>query len=73
MFIFYWYTISSFCMVYKNTQSAFLKDSVISFCLGILYPFILYLLPTLLRIISLRCNYQELSCIYTISDIIPIF
>ena len=71
--IFYWYTISCFCIVYKNTQIAFLKDSCISFVLGLLYPFILYLLSTILRIISLRCNNQELFCVYTISDIIPIF
>ena len=31
VFIFYWYIISAFCAVYKNTQIIFIKDSIISF------------------------------------------
>ena len=73
MFAFYWYAISCFCAVYKNTQIAFIKDSAISFGLGLLYPFILYLFPSLLRIISLKVHAKNLSCIYKISDIIPFF
>ena len=51
MLIFYWYTISCFCVVYQNTQTVFIKDSIMSLCLGLLYPFILYLFPSLLKII----------------------
>ena len=53
-FLFYWYTITAFCAVYENTQITYLKDSLLSFLLGIAYPFILYLFPTSLRILSLR-------------------
>ena len=28
MFGFYWYLIAAFCAVYRNTQGAFIKDSV---------------------------------------------
>ena len=73
MFVFYWYTISCFCAVYVNAQLAFIKDSISSFILGLLYPFILYLFPVLLRIISLRTTKSNLSCLYKISDIIPFF
>ena len=73
MFLFYWYLITSFCAVYQNTQIAFIKDSLVSFCLGLLYPFVLYLIPSSLRIISLKFTRWKLSFIYKLSDIIPIF
>ena len=70
---FYWYTITSFCAVYKNTQITFMKDSLLSFLLGNLYPFIIYLIPTALRILALRNAKSSLNCIYKLSDIIPFF
>ena len=73
MFAFYWYAIACFCAVYHNTQMAFIKDSILSFILGLLYPFILYLFPATLRIISLKAGKSNLSCIYSTSNIIPIF
>ena len=73
LFIFYWYAVTSFCAVYKNTQIIFIKDSLSSFLGGILYPFPLYLFPALLRIISLKSEKKNLSCLYKLSDFIPIF
>ena len=73
MLIFYWYTITSFCAIYNNTQIAFLKDSIVSLALGLLYPFILYLFPAILRIISVRSNNRKLLFLYKLSDIIPFF
>ena len=70
---FYWYTITCFCAVYENTQSAFIKDSLLSFGLGLLYPFIIYLFPTLLRLLSLKSKNGKLSFVYNLSDIIPFF
>ena len=37
MFTFYWYSVSSFCAVYENSQITFIKDSFLSFFLGIVY------------------------------------
>ena len=73
MFVFYWYAIACFCSVYVNTQSAFIKDSFCSFIFDLLYPFILYLFPAVLRLISLRATNTRLPCIYALSDIIPFF
>ena len=52
---------------------AFIKDSLSSFCFGLLYPFILYLFPAGLRRIVLRATTMKLSCLYAVSDIIPFF
>ena len=73
VFIFGWYTVTCFCAVYENTQIAFIKDSLTSFGLGLLYPFILYLFPSILRKISLKYCNGKLSFIYSLSDIIPFF
>ena len=55
--LFYWYVVSAFCCVYKNTQIAFIKDWIFSFILGILLPFIIYLIPSALRIFHFfNCN-----------------
>ena len=73
-FIFYWYIITCFCAVYQNTQIIYIKDFLLSFILGLIYPFVLYIFPPLLRIISLRaCKSVNLSFIHKLSDIIPIF
>ena len=73
-FGFYWYLVTSFCAVYKNTQNIFIKDFLVSFITGLIYPFVLYLFPSILRIISLRSfKNVNLGFVYKLSDIIPIF
>ena len=63
-FLFYWYLISSFCAVYNNTQIIYLKDFITSFCLGLLYPFLIQLCFAFLRIFSLRKNNKLRSLLY---------
>ena len=72
--IFFWYIVSAFCSVYKNTQTAFIKDWIFSFLLGILLPFIIYLIPSALRVGALKLhNCKGSFFIYKLSEIIPIF
>ena len=37
--VLFWYYLSFFCAVYKNTQIHLLKDTLLSFCLSLLYSF----------------------------------
>ena len=74
LFLFFWYLISAFCAVYENTQKVFIIDSISSFIYGLIYPFIFYLIPSCLRIISLKAKEKKnLKCLYFLSDKIPIF
>ena len=76
LFLFFWYFISAFCAVYQNTQKIFLRDSMISFAIAFIDPFIIYCATTLLRYISLsKLCYKNCcsGCIFKISDLIPIF
>ena len=70
LFIF-WYYLICFCGIYRNSQIHLIKDTVISFGLSLLYPFIINLLPGILRISSLKRKNKE--CMYIISKIIQIF
>ena len=68
--IFFWYFISAFCAVYKNTQVIYLKNCSISFCISMLYPFLISLLPGLFRIPSLRNGKNKI--LYKIGNIFAI-
>ena len=68
--IFFWYYLSCFCAVYKNSQKHLIKDTLISFSLSLLYPFGIYLLPGLFRIPSLKNNKKK--CMYNVSKIIQL-
>ena len=67
----YWYIISVFCGIYRNTQIVFIKDSFISFSIGLIYPLGLYFISSCLRICSL--SNKHFKCIYKLSYMIPFF
>ena len=67
----FWYYLTSFCAVYKNTQSHLIKDSFISFGLSMFYPFAINLIAPIFRISSLKCEGNH-SCMYKISQWIAI-
>ena len=56
--------ITCFCGIYSNTQLHLLTDSIISFGLDFIYPFGKYLLPAMFRILALRDDKKDRSCIY---------
>ena len=66
----FWYYISCFCVIYKNTQIHLIKDTLIAFILSLLYPIGLCLLPIFLRIPSLRASQKDKQCLYRFSIII---
>ena len=68
----FWYFISCFCGVYKNTQIILIKDTLISFGMSMIYPFGLNLIPGLLRIPSLISKKKDKKCIYSLSKLIAL-
>ena len=71
--LFFWYYLSMFCAIYRNTQIHLIKDTLISFGLSLLYPFGIYLLPGICRIPSLSHKYKrnkKCSLLYQISKIL---
>ena len=65
--LFFWYYLSMFCAIYRNTQKHLIKDTLLSFGLSLLYPFGIYLLPEMFRIPALSNKNNKRNCIYNLS------
>ena len=70
--LFFWYYISMFGAIYKNTQYHLLKDTIISFGISMLIPFGTCLLPGFFRIPSLSYEKKNRECLYNFSKILQI-
>ena len=68
--ILFWYYLSIFCAIYTKTQIILIKDTIISFCLSLVYPFLLNLLPGIFRLASLGNSKKNKPCLYKISTLI---
>ena len=66
----FWYYIAAFCVVYKNTQIHLLKDTLMSFCLSMIYPFIICFVTACFRIWGLT---SRTNCLYSTSKILQMF
>ena len=69
---FFWYYISMFGVIYKNTQLHLLKDTLISFGLSLLYPFGIFLLPGFFRIPSLSNRKNKREYLYNLSKVVQL-
>ena len=70
--IFFWYYISMFNAVYKNTQYLLLKDTLMGFALSLASPFVIYLLPGIFRIPALGNPQKNRKCLYNFSKVFTI-
>ena len=64
---FFWYYLSSFCAVYQNSQVYVIKNTFISFIIGLIYPFFINLFPGIFRLYSLNNKKVKKEFIYKIS------
>ena len=68
--VFFLYYITCFCGIYENTQIHLINDSLISLATSLILPFILYLIPGIFRIPSLRVKKPTRSGLYKLSKIL---
>ena len=68
----FWYYISMFGTIYKNTQMHLLKDTLISFGLSLIYPFGIHLLLGIFRIPSLADKKNKRVCLYKFSKVLQL-
>jgi hypothetical protein len=71
--IFFWYYISMFGAIYRNTQFHLFKDTAISFLLSLIYPFGIYLIPGFFRIPALADSQKKREYLYKFSQILQEF
>ncbi len=70
--LFFAYFISCFSAIYKNTQMILIENTLMSFCLSMIYPFALYLFPGLFRIPALRAKNKDKKCLFKFSNLFAI-
>jgi hypothetical protein len=66
--IFFWYYLSSFGAVYRNTQKYVIINILTGFGFSMLCPFAIILIPSVLRIYALKKSNRQ--CIYKTSKIL---
>jgi len=73
LLISFWYYISMFCVIYRNTKLNLLKDTLMSFGLSLIIPFIFYLFPGIFRFPALSNIKNKRRCLYNFSRFLQIF
>ena len=69
----FWYYVSMFCVIYRNTQMLLLKDTLMSFGISLIIPFLIYLLPGVFRIPSLSNIKKKRKYLYNFSKFLQSF
>ena len=67
--LFFWYFLSAFCAVYRNTQIPLVKNSCISYLWSSSYVFGIALLPGIFRYASL-CGQHNKESLYKLSQLL---
>ena len=73
LLLFFWYYLSIFSVIFKNTQIYLIKDTLISYALSLFYPFLIYLIPGLFRIPALAKPKKKNIYLYKVSKFLQIF
>ena len=73
LLLFFWYYITLFGIIYKNTQYHLLKDTLLSLGFSFISPFVIYLLPGCFRIPSLSARKKNRNCLYKFSKLFTLF
>ena len=68
LLFFFWIYLGCFCAVYKNTQIHLLIDVSSSFSISFITPFIVVLLPSILRSISLKNKTIKRPILFKLSN-----
>ena len=72
LLILFGFYLTCFNGTYENTQIYLIKNTFISFGFSLLYPFIINIFPSIIRIISLDVSAKNKSCLYTTSKLLQI-
>ena len=68
----FWFYLTTFNAIYENTQVYLIENTFISFGFSLFYPFIINILPTLLRMGAINSTNKNQRYLYRVSQIIQI-
>ena len=68
----FWYYLTCFNAVYKNTQVYLIENTFISFGFSLFYPFVYNIFPTIIRMCSIHSANKNQNYCYKVSQIIQL-
>ena len=68
----FWYYLTSFNAIYKNTQIYLIKNTCISFGFSLVYPFIINIFPMMIRTCSIHSAKKDHEYFYKVSQILQL-
>ena len=68
----FWYYLTSFNAIYQNAQVYLIENTFISFGFSLFYPFIINIIPTILRSNAIHSQNKDKKYLYRVSQIIQI-
>ena len=72
LLIFFWYYLTCFNAIYKNTQVYLIENTFISFAFSLFYPFIINIFPTVIRNCAIHSSDKDQEYVYRVSQIIQL-
>ena len=72
LLVLFWYYLTCFNAIYKNTQIYLIENTFISFGFSLFYPFIINILPTIIRMYSLHSLKKNQNYLYKVSQILQL-
>ena len=68
----FWYYLTCFNAIFKNTQIYLIKNTDISFAFSLFYPFVINIFPTSFRGCALHSSSKDQKCLYKFSQVIQV-
>ena len=68
----FWYYLTCFNAIYKNTQTYLIINTFISFGFSLFYPIIINIFPTMIRICAINSSNKDQKYCYRISQILQL-
>ena len=74
LLVLFWFYLTCFNGVYQNTQTYLIENTLISFGISLIYPFIINIIPSALRFCSFdkKNKNKKESCLYKISLLVQL-
>ena len=72
LLVLFWYYLTCFNAIYENTQIYLIENTFISFAISLFYPFIINILPTIIRIHSIKSSNKKQKYLYKVSQILQL-
>ena len=72
LLVLFWFYLTCLSAKYENTQIYIIENTAISFGFSLIYPFVINIIPSCLRMISLNDKEKNESCLYSTSQIMQL-